>query len=117
MVSESWVVVYTDGSAKQVQGCMQAGYEVYYRGNSPHNCPSHLPVAEQQIVSRGELQGVLHALRHRPPGEKLISVMDSEYVSKGIVGWFPEVAPQPVAHSSRGGGASQPVGPKFMGAG
>ena len=38
LVSQGCVEAYTDGSAKQVQGWMQAGYGVYYWERS---CASH----------------------------------------------------------------------------
>ena len=30
LVQEGWTLAYTDGSAKKVRGCMQAGYGVWY---------------------------------------------------------------------------------------
>ena len=38
-------------------------------------------------MSRVELRGVLHALRNRGVGGRLVTVLDSEYVFKGITEW------------------------------
>ena len=90
LAADGWTVAYSDGSAKTVRGWAQAGYGVWYARGSSRNCAAHVPVGERQSVSRGELRGVLHALLHRSPGERLVVVLDSEYVYKGIVEWSPK---------------------------
>ena len=65
----------------------QAGYGVFFAENSPRNYAAHVPEDERQSVSRGELRRVLHALLQRRAGERLLVVMDSEYVFKGITEW------------------------------
>ena len=83
-------MAYTDGSAKQVGGWWQAGYGVFFREGSPRNYGAPVPTPERQSVSRGELRGILHALRVRQPGEKMVVVLDSEYVYKGALSWSPK---------------------------
>ena len=78
---------YTDGSAKIVRGWVQAGYGVFLEDDSPRNHAAHVPEEERQRVSQGELRGVLHALLHRRVGERLLVIMDSEYIFKGITEW------------------------------
>ena len=90
LAADGWTVAYSDGSAKTVRGWAQAGYGVWYARGSSRDCAAHVPVGERQSVSRGELRGVLHALLHRSPGERLVVVLDSEYVYKGIVEWSPK---------------------------
>ena len=87
MGQEGWVVVYTDGSAKRVRGSMQAGYGVWYGPRNTRNFSAHVPAHECQSISRGELRGVLHAMLSRAVGERMVIVLDSEYVFKGITIW------------------------------
>ena len=84
---EGWTVAYTDGSSKMVRGWRQGGYRVWFAEASERNHAAHIPESERQSVSRGELQGVLHAILQRRPGEQLVVVLDSEYVYKGIMEW------------------------------
>ena len=69
---------------------MQGGYGVWFVDNSPRNRVAHIPESERQSVSRGELRGVLHAILQRKPGERMVVVIDSEYVFKGIMEWSPK---------------------------
>ena len=46
-----------------------------------------VPTPERRSLSRAELRGVLHALRGRRAGERLVTVLDCEYVFKGITEW------------------------------
>ena len=87
MELQGWVVAYADGSAKTVQGWAPAGYGVYYAASSTRNFAASVPESERQSVSRGEPRGVLHALLHRRSGERLLVVLDSEYVFRGITKW------------------------------
>ena len=57
---------------------------------SDRNFAAHVPVTERQSVSHGELRGVLHALLHSKPGERLVVVLDLLYVYRGIVHWLPK---------------------------
>ena len=94
-----WTLVYTEGSAKRVKGWWQAGYGAWFGEGSARNLGTVVPLAEQQSVSRGELQGVLYmpcsrggggviyALQQRRAGERMVVVLDSEYVYKGITVW------------------------------
>ena len=66
---------------------MQAGYGVWYGDGSHRNYHSAIVAHEHQSISRAELRGVRHALLHRRLGERVVVVMDSEYVYKGIVEW------------------------------
>ena len=88
--SEGWTVAFTDGPAKQVKGWWQAGYGVWFGESSPRNCSLPVPIAERQSVSRGELRGVLYALQSRVRDERLVVVLGSEYVYKGIMEWSPK---------------------------
>ena len=90
MQAQGWEVVYTDGSAKRVRGWMQAGYGVWFGEGSSRNCHACVPAHERQSISRGELRGVLRALQDRRPGERMVVVLDSEYVYKGVVEWSPK---------------------------
>ena len=49
-----------------------------------------VPVTERQSVSSGELRRVLHALQRRQAAEKMVVVLDSEHVYKGITEWSPK---------------------------
>ena len=69
-----------DGSAKQVGGWWQAGYGVWFGDGAGRNFSAPVPTAERQSVSQAELRGVLHALQHRRGAERLIIILDSEYV-------------------------------------
>ena len=84
---QGYLIVYTDGSAKRARGWMQAGYGVWYGEGHSNNHAAHVPAHERQSVSRGELKGVLHAMLTRGPGERMVVVLDSEYVFKGITQW------------------------------
>ena len=87
MAGEGWTVVYTDGSAKVVRGWAQAGFGAWYGPNALRNASDFIPLGEKQSVSRAELRGVLHAVRGRQWGERMVVVLDSEYVYKGITQW------------------------------
>ena len=87
MGQEGWVVVYTDGSAKRVRGWMLAGYGVWYGPHNTRNFSAHVPAHERQSISRGEVRGVLHAMLSRAVGERMVIVLDSEYVFKDITIW------------------------------
>ena len=82
--TEQRTLVYTDALAKQVRGWWQAGYGLERRTNRI------VPAAERQSVSRGEIRGALHALHRRRAVEKMVVVLDSEYVYKGITEWSPK---------------------------
>ena len=84
---EGWTVVYTDGSAKVVRGWAQAGFGAWYGPNSLRNVCDFVPLGEKQSVSRAEIRGVLHAVRNRRWEERMVVVLDSEYVFKGITQW------------------------------
>ena len=87
LTGEGWTIVYTDGSAKVVRGWAQAGYGAWYGHDSLRNSSDFVPLGEKQSVSRAELRGVLHAVRSRRWEERMIVVLDSEYVFKGITQW------------------------------
>ena len=87
MAGEGWTVVYTDGSAKVVRGWAQAGFGAWYGPNALRNASDFVPLGEKQSVSRAELRGVLHAVRDRQWEERMVVVLDSEYVFKGITQW------------------------------
>ena len=57
---------------------------------SPHNYSALVLPHERQSVSRAERRGVLQALQLRRSGERMKIVLDSEYVSKGIIEWSPK---------------------------
>ena len=84
---EGWTIAYTDRSAKQVGGWWQAGYGVRFGHHSERHHAAPIPTPKQRSVSRAELRGVLHALRRRRAGQHLVTVLDSEYVFKGIAEW------------------------------
>ena len=90
-------------------GWRQVGYGVFFGADADCNFAVHVPVAERQSVSRGELQGGLHALFHCKPGERLVVVLDSMYVYRGITEWL-------LAHLQRAGGAQGLVGTDSVGA-
>ena len=87
MESVGWVPASTRDSAKTVGGGGQAGYGVFFEDASLRNHRLMCTRGEPQSVSRGELRGVLHALLHRRKGERLLVVMDLEYIFKGITEW------------------------------
>ena len=87
MAGEGWTVVYTDGSAKVVRGWAQAGFGAWYGPSALRNASDFVPLGEKQSVSRAELRGVLCAVRGRQWGERMVVVLDSEYVYKGITQW------------------------------
>ena len=66
---------------------MQAGYGVWFGDNSNRNFRAHVPAHERQSISRGELRGVLHAMLSREAGERMVVVVDSEYIFKAITVW------------------------------
>ena len=82
-------MVYTDGSAKQVQGWWQAGYGPWFGDADERSTGLPVPVTEPQSVSSGELRGGLYALEQRRAAAKMVIVLDSEYVYKGITEWSP----------------------------
>ena len=84
---EGWATAYTDGSAKQVGGWWQAGYGVWFGEGLERNFSAPVPTMERQSISRAELWGVLHALRARRGAERLVVILDSEYVYKGVTEW------------------------------
>ena len=53
-------------------------------------------------MSCRELRGLLHAVLHRKTGERLIVILDSLYVYRGIVEWSPKWC-RHGWHSSNGG--------------
>ena len=57
------------------------------RTKCPRNASDFIPLWEKQSVSRAELRGVLHAVRGRQWGERMVVVLDLEYVYKGITQW------------------------------
>ena len=81
---EGRVVAYTHGSAKRICGWMQAGYGVWFGPGHKANHTAHVPAHERQSISRRGLRGVLHAMLARDLGERLVVVLDSEYVCKGM---------------------------------
>ena len=84
---EGWTLVYIDGSAKQVRGWWQAGYGAWFGEGKARNIGAPVPIHERQSVSRGELRGILYALERRQAREKMVVILDSEYVSKGVTEW------------------------------
>ena len=91
MEEEGWIVVFTDGSAKQVGGGGgQAGFGVFFEVLSSRNFSARVPPHERQSVRRAELRGVLQALKLRWSGEHMVIVLDPEYVYKGIIEWSPK---------------------------
>ena len=97
LLADGRTMVYTDGSAQQVWGWWQAGYGAWFGDAEKHSTGLLVPVMERQSVSRGELRGVsrgelrrvLYALEWRRAAEKMVIVLDSEYVYKGITEWSP----------------------------
>ena len=63
----------------------QAGYGVWFVRNSERN--HAVPIPAPESVSRAELRGVLHAMRSRRAGDRMVTVLDPEYVFKGITEW------------------------------
>ena len=86
-----WTVVFTDGSSKRLGGWDQAGYSFFYGYHHPRNISAHVPEAETQSNNRGEVKAVLCALEAKSDSEKMIIVVDSEYVydalTKHILKW------------------------------
>ena len=80
-------MAYTDGSSKMVRGWKQGGYGVWFAEASTRNHAAPIPESERQSVSRGELRQVLHVILPRRRGERLVVLLDSEYVYKGIMEW------------------------------
>ena len=87
LAGQGWTVVYTDGSAKVVRGWAQGGFGAWYGPGSLRNSSDFVPLGEKQSVSRAEMRGVLHAVRSRRWEERMVVVLDSEYVFKGITQW------------------------------
>ena len=87
--AQGWTVAYTNGSSKRFCDRMQAGYGLWHGANSQRNYHNHVSAHERQNVSRAELWGVvLHALLQRQPLERMVVVLDSEYVYKGAMEWL-----------------------------
>ena len=63
-LSEGWVAAYTDGSAKQVHGWMQAGYGVFYAIRNERKFSAHVQVTQRQ--SRGVAVSSVR-IRDNPP--------------------------------------------------
>ena len=63
---------------------------MFFEDASPRNYSAPVPPHERQSVSRAELMGVLQALQLRRPGGRMVVVLDSEYVYKGITDWSPK---------------------------
>ena len=87
LADQGWIVTYTDGPAKWVCGWMQAGYGVWYGVQSQKNHHNHVLAHVRQSIRRGELQGVLHALKQQQQWGRLVVVFDPERVYKGVVEW------------------------------
>ena len=62
-------------------------FGAWYGPSSPRNASDFVPLGEKQSVSRAEIRGVLHAVRSRRWEERMVVVLDSEYVFKGITQW------------------------------
>ena len=60
---------------------------MFFSEMSDRNHGAPVPPSERQSVSRGGLRGVLHALQSQRPQERMVIVLDSEYVFKGIMEW------------------------------
>ena len=65
MAAEGWVVVYTDGSAKRVQGSMQAGYGVWYGQHHHRNFAATCRRMNAKASAGESCRGVLHAMLGR----------------------------------------------------
>ena len=83
--AKQWMLVGTDGSAKQVRGWLQADYGAWFGEADQRNVALPVPATERQSVSMGELHGFVHALQRPRAGEKMLVVLDSEYVYEGQV--------------------------------
>ena len=68
------MIIYTDGLAKIGEG-VDAGW-LWFRLHHQHNFSVHVLVHERQSIPKGELQGVLHAMLSRRPGERMVVVLD-----------------------------------------
>ena len=79
---EGQTLVCTNGSTERVKGWWQAGYSAWFGDMLAPNFGIVVPLAERQSVSTGELRGVLY-----PAIERIVVVLDSEYVHKGITVW------------------------------
>ena len=84
---DGWRLVYTDGSAKQLRGWWQADCGVWFGEGEDKNVGAPVPTHERQSLSRGELRDVLYALEGRRGGERMLVILDSEYMYKGITEW------------------------------
>ena len=80
-------IYITNGSSKRVKCWWQAGYGGWFAKGSERNFSAQVLTHERQSMGRGELRGVLQALQARGAGEKMVVVLDSEYVYKGIIEW------------------------------
>ena len=87
---EKWTLVYTNGSAKQVRGWWQAGYGAWFGVTDNRNLGLPVPDVERQSMNREALYGLLYALERRRVDEKMVAVLDSKYVYKGIAQWSPK---------------------------
>ena len=76
------------GRINQARGGLLAGrIRGLFGEESERNFSSPVPTDERQSISRAELQGVLQALRTRRGTERLVVILDSEYVYKGVTEW------------------------------
>ena len=90
MQKEGWTVVFTDGSAKQVGGWWKVGFGVFFEETLQRNYSAPVRPHKRQSVSRTDLRGILEALQLRQPDERMVIVLDSEYVYKGIMDCSPK---------------------------
>ena len=72
--------MYADESAKRVQSWWQAGYGAWFGDAQDRSAGLPVQVTERQSVSREVLRGVLYSLEQRRATEKMVLVLDSEYV-------------------------------------
>ena len=84
---EGWTLVYMDSSVKQVKGWWQAGSGAWFGEGSERNKRSLVLTGERSSVRQSGLRGVLFALERRRAGEKMVVVLESEYVFKAITEW------------------------------
>ena len=70
-----------------IKGVDAGRYGVWYGLHHHRNFFAHVPAYEWQSISRGELQGLPHAMLGGVQGEHMVVVLESEYVYKGITIW------------------------------